>query len=68
MQRFLLLFTTSKGLLQVFDYKGIKGIKGIQIWAERGCARLSKLLRTDEAWDLWEEMNNVTKVNYHIKR
>ncbi|TXL11384.1 hypothetical protein BMR05_16090, partial [Methylococcaceae bacterium HT4] len=59
------LFTTSKGLLQVFDYKGIKGI---QIWAERGCARLSKLLRTDEAWDLWEEMNNVTKVNYHIKR
>ena len=38
---------------QAFDYKGNTGI---QVWTERGCARLSKLLRTDAAWDLWELM------------
>ena len=38
---------------QAFDYKGNTGI---QVWTERGCARLSKLLRTDAAWELWELM------------
>lgn len=46
---------TTSHLLEVFDYKGTKGI---QVWTERGCARLSKLLRTDEAWDLWEKMED----------
>lgn len=45
----------SSTLGQAFDYKGNTGL---QVWTERGCARLSKLLRTDEAWDLWEKMED----------
>ncbi|GFO72923.1 hypothetical protein BJAS_P3460 [Bathymodiolus japonicus methanotrophic gill symbiont] len=61
---------TTSTLGEVFDYKGNTGL---QVWTERGCARLSKLLRTDEAWDLWEEMedsyfNVSTKQENAIKR
>lgn len=49
------LKSTTSRLGEVFDYKGNTGL---QVWTERGCARLSKLLRTDEAWDLWELMED----------
>jgi len=35
-----------------------QGLRGVTVWTERGCARHSKILQTDEAWELWEDMED----------
>lgn len=41
------------------DVQNYSGTKGLILWTEKGCARHSKLLETDQAWELWEDMEEV---------
>ena len=40
------------------NVQNYKGTKGLILWTERGAARHAKLLSTDAAWDLFEDMED----------
>jgi phage antirepressor YoqD-like protein len=51
-------FNLSHEEVKEINLQNYYGTKGVKLWTERGCARHSKLLQTQESWDLWEDMED----------